>query len=202
MKNQDVAGYRALLRTASRFTKTESEAQDLAQDVLLIAIERGVRDWSAPEHQPWLCGVVRKRAALVVRTALRRRMRERAWGNATSQVQSWGWHPTFLCSLPPSLRAVATLASADLTAAEIRWLLRLSPTALRTRLSALRRAIRTRNELPTIEAARAEMALGTRRGPILAALKRSANHVLGTHDADGHVILFEIVPHKSGLSGN
>ncbi|HEX6244667.1 MAG TPA: hypothetical protein VFZ61_27300, partial [Polyangiales bacterium] len=130
--------YRDLLRTAHRVTRSPDEARELVQDALLIALSRGIDDWCSPERRAWLAGVVRKRAAFLARGHARRRRREAALERAVDPQGAWRWQPRFLASLPRSLRAVATLASADLCAAEIRWLLGLSDTALRKRLSSLR----------------------------------------------------------------
>ena len=54
--------YREVLRTARRFTRSEDEARDLAQDAVVIALARGFDDWSTPGRGQWLRGVVRKRA--------------------------------------------------------------------------------------------------------------------------------------------
>ena len=61
----------------------------------------------------------------MVRGEVRRRRREDVAAldvEATSATR-WVWKPEFLESLPPSVRAVALLVSADLCAAEICWLL-------------------------------------------------------------------------------
>ncbi len=202
MQRQEAAGYRRILNTARRFARSEDEARDLAQEVLLIALAKGIRNWSARENQPWLAGVARKQAAFAARTASRRRSREQAISDYSEHVQAWRWQPAFLRSLPPSLRVVAKLASADLTGIEIRWLLQLSPMALRSRLSALRRAVRSRDELPTADAELTGLTLGKRRATVLATLKRAPDQFLATHDVDGHAILFRILPHKSGRVGN
>jgi hypothetical protein len=99
---------------------------------------------------------------------------------------------------------VAQLASADLCAAEIGWLLQLGPAALRSRLSALRRAVRAEPELPLLPAPGPErqMALGQRRAPLLAGLKRLRGQAFATHDPDGHTILFRVVAHKNTRRGN
>jgi len=94
------------------------------------------------------------------------------------------------------------LASADLCAAEICWLLRLKPTALRTRLSALGRAVRAEAELPTQAAPLRQVSLGSCRAPLLASLKQLRGHALATHDPDGHAILFRNVAHKNTPRGN
>jgi DNA-directed RNA polymerase specialized sigma24 family protein len=155
--------YRDLLRTARRVARSAEEARDLVQDVLVIALAGGFEDWPSPERRAWLRGIVRKRAAFVARGHGRRRRREAAPERAADGQARWVWQPRFLASLPRSLRAVATLASADLCAAEIRWLLGLSDTALRKRLSSLRSAVRAESEPPTRPAPEAPPALGARR---------------------------------------
>lgn len=195
--------YRDILHTARRLVGSDDEARDLVQDALVIALARGFDDWSSPERQGWLRGVVRKRAAFVVRGQTRRRRRERlADGTSGSSAGRWVWRAEFLASLPRSLRVVAALASADLCAAEIRWLLGLSDTALRKRLSALRGAVRAEAEPPTLPAPEPEVSLGGLRAQLLAGLRRQHGRVVATHDPDGHAILLRIGPHKRGLGGN
>ncbi len=195
--------YREILRTARRFVRSEDEARDLVQDAVVIALARGFDDWSSPAHRRWLRGVVRKRAAFVMRGQARRRRREGlpdgASGTSTSR---WVWQEDFLASLPRSLRVVAALASADLCAAEIRWLLGLSHTALRQRLSALRGAVRAEAEPPTLPASEPQLSFGGQRAQLLAGLRRQRGRVVATHDPDGHAILLRIRPHKIGLGGN
>ena len=188
---------------ARRFVQTDDDAHDLTQDALAIALDRGFDDWSAPAHRSWLHGVLRKRAAFVARTDGRRRRREQVTDELDdSKPPAWVWSPSFLATLPPSLRAVATLASADLCAAEICWLLRLKPAALRVRLSALRRAVRAEVELPTLPAPEPKLGLGERRAPLLAGLKRLSGQTVATHDPDGHAIIFRAVAYKTTTCGN
>jgi RNA polymerase sigma-70 factor (ECF subfamily) len=97
---------------------------------------------------------------------------------------------------------VAALASADLGAGEIRWLLGLSDTALRQRLTALRRAVRAEAESPTRIRSDLPLSFGPRRAQLLAGLRRQQGRVVATHDPDGHVILLRIVPHEIGQHGN
>jgi DNA-directed RNA polymerase specialized sigma24 family protein len=195
--------YREILGMARRFTHSEDEARDLVQDAVMLALARGFDDWSTPARRGWLWGLVRKRAAFMRRGQARRRRREQLPdGPAGSHVGSWVWREDFLASLPRSLRVVAALASAELCAAEIRWLLGLSDTALRQRLTALRRAVRAAPEQPTHARIGRQLALGPRRAELLAGLRRQQGRVVATHDPDGHVILLRIVPHKPGLGGN
>ena len=191
------------MRTARRFARSEDEARDLVQDALVIALARGFDDWSSPGRRGWLRGVVRKRAAFVVRGQTRRRRREELPDGASgSSAKRWVWQADFLASLPRSLRVVAALASADLCAAEIRWLLGLSDTALRQRLSALRGAVRAEAEPPTLTTSEPQLSFGGPRAQLLAGLRRQHGRVVATHDPDGHAILLRIGPHKNGLGGN
>ncbi|HEY6079047.1 MAG TPA: hypothetical protein VIW29_09605 [Polyangiaceae bacterium] len=195
--------YREVLVAARRFAQSEADARDLVQDVLLIALGRGVDDWSSPERRAWLRGVVRKHAAFVVRGQRRRRRRELlAGGDGNQSAGAWIWQPGFLASLPRSLRSVATLASAELCAAEIRWLLRLTDTALRQRLSALRRALRAHDELPILPAPALPWSFGAQRAQLLAHLRRRGGRAVATHDPDGHVIFLKIDAHELGPDGN
>lgn len=195
--------YRELLRTARRFAASHDEACDLVQDAVMIALARGFEDWSAPGRRGWLRGVVRKRAASVIRGQQRRRRREALPDGACSSASTrWVWQADFLASLPRSLRAVALLASADLCAAEIRWLLGVSDTALRQRLTALRRAVGAEGEPPTRPASEPQLSFGGPRALLLAGLRRQHGRVVATHDPDGHVILLRIGPHEMGLGGN
>jgi DNA-directed RNA polymerase specialized sigma24 family protein len=195
--------YREILRMARRFTHSEDEARELVQDAVMLALARGFDDWSTPARRGWLWGVVRRRAAFVQRGQVRQRRREELPdGPPGSDVVSWVWQEDFLASLPRSLRVVAALASADLCAAEIRWLLGLSDTALRQRLTSLRRAVRAEPEHPTRARTGLQHWLGPRRAQLLAGLRRQQGRVVATHDPDGHVILLRIVAHKGGRGGN
>jgi RNA polymerase sigma-70 factor (ECF subfamily) len=194
--------YRDILRAARRCTSSADEARDLAQDALVIALARGLDDWPSPSRRAWLRGVVRKRAALLLRSQTRRRRREGLPDGSGASPGAWTWQPRFLASLPRSLRIVATLASADLCAAEIRWVLRLSDTALRQRLSALRRAVRAEPESPTLPAPEPGLSFAGHRAQLLAALRRQRGQALATHDPDGHPILLCVLPHKTPPAGN
>ncbi|HKY40386.1 MAG TPA: hypothetical protein VJN18_30845 [Polyangiaceae bacterium] len=195
--------YRDILVTARRFARSEDEARDLVQDVLEIAIGHGIDDWASPERRAWLRGVVRRHAAFVVRVERRRRRRELLVDDQrAASTGAWVWQPKFLASLPKSLRRVATLASADLCAAEIRWLLQLTDTALRQRLSALRRALRGHDEPPTLPAPEPPRSFGTQRAQVLSHLRRRGGRAIATQDPDGHVLFLKIDPHKAELAGN
>lgn len=194
--------YRDVLRMARRLAQSGDEARDLAQDALLAALARGFEDWASPARRAWLRGVVRKRWAFVARAEVRRRRREKLFDGGGRGAVAWVWDAGFLASLPRSLRAVAVLASADLCAAEIRWLLGLSDTALRKRLSELRRAVRSAAELPTRPAPEPPFSFGARRAQLLAILRGQQGPAVATHDPDGHTILLRWSAHKTAELGN
>ena len=185
-----------------RLARSGDEARDLAQDVLVIALARGFEDWASPARRGWLSGVVRKRWAFVARGEGRRRRREGLVEAAGPRAGAWVWDAGFLASLPRSLRAVATLAGAELCAAEIRWLLGLSDTALRKRLSELRRAVLAAPELPTQPAPEPRLSFGAHRGQLLAVLRQQRGPAVATHDPDGHTLLLRWSAHKMGKLGN
>jgi DNA-directed RNA polymerase specialized sigma24 family protein len=191
----DLDAYRTLLACARRLSRRADEAEDLVQDTLLAALEAG-RDDGA-----WLEGVMRQQAAMAARGAVRRRRREAAMDEpAAAAVPDGGTAPAanpLLRQLPPSARRVAVLALHGLDAGEIRWILGIADTAFRQRLSRIRRAL---GELPPAQRAEAqalayvrdpartvELQFGLVRRALKAALAGGAG--LGTHDADGHLIV-------------
>jgi DNA-directed RNA polymerase specialized sigma24 family protein len=192
------AVYSELLRTARRWTRRAEEAQDLVHDAFVEALERGRVDWRAPEGEAWLRGVVRRRAAFQARTAGRRRRREALVAgagspSATSAQNRWRWSEQVLAALPRSLRVLAALVAADLSAVEIRWALRLTDTAFRKRVSELRKAVQGVLQDPEAVVAvpmGPGHALGPLRAELIQALKRHGSAALGTHDPDGHALIF------------
>jgi DNA-directed RNA polymerase specialized sigma24 family protein len=190
----DLATYRRLRARARRLSRRPEDADDLVQDSLLAALEAG-RDDPA-----WLEGVMRHQAAMTARTAARRRRREAA---ALEPEPAETGHELRLApnpllrQLPPAARRVAVLALHGLDAGEIRWILGIADTAFRQRLSRIRRAL---GELPPTQRAQAqalayvrdparavELQFGLVRRALKAALGGRAG--LGTHDADGHLIV-------------
>lgn len=208
----DLATYRELLTHARRLTRELADAEDLVQEVLVIALTAG-------RHEPaWLAGVLRRQAALQVRTVVRRRRRETVYDStqasttgASSEVEgerlvvgapegataALTAAPELLARLPPAGRRVAVLALHGLGAAEIRWILGLSETAFRQRLTSIRKVLGTlpaqlRGEALALAYVRdpqrsTELAFGLVRRALAAALEVRSG--LGTHDPDGHLIV-------------
>lgn len=188
----DSKTYLALLRSARRRSRLEHEAGDLLQTALLAAIEAQRGDMSRIENRRWLSGVLRNRALHEARSAVRRRRRESAYGLEHGQDEDApGEAPeAFVATLPAALRTTALLALTGHTKAEIAWLLGLPDTALRKRISEIRRRWRQSGlrGLPGAGGPRGDIAFGLVRRALISRV-RSADVVLATHDPDGHLFV-------------
>jgi RNA polymerase sigma-70 factor (ECF subfamily) len=104
-----------------------------------------------------------------------------------------------LRGLPPALKAVAALALSGHSRREIGYLLRLPDTALRQRLSALRRKLMARGlALPaTTPGLSLDLSYGRIRDALLPQLLREGG-LFASHDPDGH--LFIIRRSQTGAS--
>lgn len=204
--------YRRLLSSARRFSRDRAEAEDLLHDALLIALKAGRSPLTDPADAPWFAGVLRNMGAMRARTAARRRARERACATpADDDLLQDDLHKAFdtvLAPMTPATRAVAILIMYGLNAREICWIHRLSPTAFRQRLTAVRKALKTlpvelrgaalatalaRPGIPGLE-------VGLIRRALRAALERLPG--VGSHDLDGHLIVLTTGAHKVRPGGN
>jgi len=148
--------YRFWLRLAQKHARVRREAEDLLQDAFLVAIEHGRMDLGVEANRAWLAGVIRNRGTLDARSASRRKLRERRFGDAQRQTaSSHGLEPErqvdphpraavdlMLSTLPPAARQAAVLVLHGLSRAETRTALALSDTALRQRFTSIRRALK------------------------------------------------------------
>jgi RNA polymerase sigma factor (sigma-70 family) len=185
----DLATYRRLRTEARRIARKAQDADDLVQDALMVALENG-RD--GHDDMAWLSGVLRNRAAMQARSAIRRRRREMAVA-ADEIAPDWEREPQYLREpesssvmallerLPPAARRVAVLALHGLNAEEIRWILGLSATAFRQRLTSIRKAI---GALPVQQRAEA-LALAAVRPDSTCAHSRPARHRRHRHPRCG-----------------
>ena len=208
----DIDTYRRLRTEARRHARKPADADDLLQDALLIALENGRDD------PGWLSGVIRHRAAMQARSAIRRRRREAAidGGDVVDDAQRVPPSAsTLLERLPPGARRVAVLALHGLNAEEIRWILGLSATAFRQRLTSIRKTLAALAPAQRAEAmalayvrdpARSvDLQFGLVRRTLIAALRgtrRIAADGIGTHDADGHLLVLRGHAHTSPGGGN
>ena len=178
---------------ARRLARRPEEADDLLQSALLAALESGRTDLAAPETRRWLSGVLRNRAAFDARTAARRKRRESRWLDAHGEPppQATSIEPrareASLPDLSPSLRLTALLALSGHTRPEIGWLLNLSDTALRQRISQLKRALASA-PAPDFADPDGRLAFGRIRRALLAPARR-ADAFLASHDPDGHLFV-------------
>jgi RNA polymerase sigma-70 factor (ECF subfamily) len=233
----DLDTYRRLRTEARRHARRAQDADDLVQDALLIALEHAVehpgrehpggehpdREHPARDDPAWLIGVIRHRAAMDARSAIRRRRREAAIAHDEATRASQPEHePTpapspaaLLARLPPSARRVAALALHGLNAEEIRWILGIADTAFRQRLTTIRKAI---GALPAPQRGEAialayvrdparsvDLQFGLVRRALKAALRGASSREppgLGTHDADGHLIVVRGRAHTWPRGGN
>jgi RNA polymerase sigma-70 factor (ECF subfamily) len=219
----DLPAYRRLRQRARAHARVPGEAEDLLQSALLAAAEADRLGDAA-----WIEGTLRRMAALDARSAIRRRRREavaaQAEAEAAALTDGAAMPPVLaapapaplsaaalLGALPPSARRVAVLALHGLGAEEIRWILGIAPTAFRQRLSRIRQAL---GELPEPQRSEALALAGVRDparrldlqfGLVRRALKAAmaAGEGLGTHDADGHLLVIgKRGAHTRGPGGN
>lgn len=188
------SAWQELLGAARRHSRLAHEAEDIVQEALLAAIEAGRSDFTDPQNRRWTHGVIRNQARLQARSAVRRKTRDAAYaapaaddGPAPSERAAlFVW----VRSLPASLRGVAAIALTGHTRAEIRAALAISDTALRQRLSALRRVAReARLDTPGFAGLAPGLAHGVlrRRLPGTLAARKAA---FGTYDPDGNLLIF------------
>jgi RNA polymerase sigma-70 factor (ECF subfamily) len=216
--------YRFWLRLARKHARVRGEAEDLLQDALLVAIEDGRLDLDVEANRAWLAGVIRNRGTLDARSASRRKARERRFGDAQRPTASWngpeperqvetrapGAVDVMLSTMPRAARQVAVLVLHGLSRAETRTALALSDTALRQRLTSIRRALKPlppalkRDALAVAYARRRDRAapypMGLVRRALLRHLRAQDHHRaeqsespvrrgIGTHDPTGHLLV-------------
>jgi RNA polymerase sigma-70 factor (ECF subfamily) len=195
--------YRQLLGIARRHARRADEAEDVLQEALLAAVVAG-RDVQDGGNQRWLAGVIRNQAMFAARSAARRRRRETRW--AHERVDEAPAEPLpvadVLSGLPPSLKAVAALALTGHSRREIAFLLDLPETALRQRLTSLRRALAARGiPLPaTTPGLNLDLQYGRIRDALLPLLLAQGG-TIASHDPDGHLFVVRKA-HKAVTGGN
>jgi RNA polymerase sigma-70 factor (ECF subfamily) len=130
---------------------------------------------------------------MAARTAVRRRRREGQWQAADATVgrtKEPAETAALLKALPVSLKAVAALALSGHNRREIAWLLGLSDTTLRQRITALKRLVVAAGlalpaDLPGLSL---DLAYGRIRDALLPSLLRHGG-MFASHDPDGHLFI-------------
>lgn len=195
--------YRQLLGLARRHARRADEAEDVLQDALLAAVAAG-RAVDDSRNQRWLAGVIRNQATLSARSAARRRRRETRWVDERPEGTPADPIPVaaVLGGLAPSLKSVAALALTGHSKREIAYLLALPDTALRQRLTALRKAIAARGiPLPAVTPGLTlDLQYGRIRDALLPLLIAQRG-TIASHDPDGHLFVLRR-PHKTAGGGN
>ncbi|MEO0556731.1 MAG: transcriptional regulator [Bacteroidota bacterium] len=194
--------YAEWLAVARRHTRVANEAEDLLHEALIAAAKAGRLDLTEAANRRWLNGVLRRQAAFLARTAVRRRQREEVSVASDELVTApealvGTWGSLGLETLPRSIRSVLALALHGLRRDEICAVLGISSTAFRQRLVALRKRLGPLPEDLQREAlalayarrqARADdLALGLIRRALFASSRVAPG--LGTHDPDGHLFV-------------
>ncbi len=180
-----------LLAIATRMAG-RANAEDIVQDALVTAIEAGRHDLADPANAAWLRGVVRNRARMHLRTARRRQVRETKWQAPAPAPQNI--EPSeiaeIIAGLPPALKSLAALVLTGHNRREIAYLLDLPDSALRQRVSALKRHMRARGLVAPTEliGLNLDLAYGRIREALLPALARHEGY-FASHDPDGHLFI-------------
>ena len=184
--------YPQLYAIAHRLVDDMGEAQDIVQEAYLAAFLSGFTDFDSIDTRKWLMGVVRNKARMALRTAVRRRGRESQWQVGEADVLTYDQQEIvqLLNRLTPSLKAVLALALSGHNKTEIAYLLNLTDAALRQRICALKNRILAEGiampgELPGLNPQ-------TLYGRIRVALLSKLSHgegLLASHDPDGHLFI-------------
>jgi len=184
--------FRELERVARRWSARTEDTEDIVQESLLTAHAAGRGDLDVLANRRWIAAVIRNKAKLAARSAVRRRAREDQW--RAVQPSSDAGEPVSVASLlsrlPPALTSVARLALSGLDRREIGHLLGLTDEALRKRVSSLRKRLGALGAaLPEPgQALTLELAYGRIREALLPILLRRRGH-FATHDPDGHLLI-------------
>jgi RNA polymerase sigma-70 factor (ECF subfamily) len=201
--------YNHWLGAATRLSRKRDEAEDLLHDSLLAAVQARRSNLDDPGTRAWFAGLMRNKAAMTARSAGRRKRREAqilpepAPQPALAEADEGTVRA--IRDLSPSARIVAILALHGLTRPEIAAVLDISDESLRQRLTTLRkrwRALPQADRVMALESARRRRTLGDtlENGLIRRALIAFLHELpgIGTHDPDGHLIVFGVPSQIAG----
>jgi DNA-directed RNA polymerase specialized sigma24 family protein len=193
----------ALRRIASRCSAVPHEAEDLVQDILLSAIEKG-RDCADPAFLPWASGAIRNHARFTARTAVRRKRREgvHALEHEPSAQPLPRFPEPFIAALPRSRRVVALLINLGMGRREIAYLLGLSDIAMRQRIAGVRKAFADFGVAAEVSPQPAFPPDGLARRALKTSLPKLGGQRFAVRDPDGLPIFFSTGGHVSPGRGN
>lgn len=199
---------------AGRYSRRQEEVDDLVQDLFLEALNVG-KDFSAVHFMAWAHGYLRNRAAFIARTEGRRRKREEKFHNRGECLSNGRPQlpERFIVGLRPSLRIVARLANCGLNRKEVLYVLAIADTALRQRVTALRKewqAYTSREGYGSEYADDRGVTLlnGLLRQSLKQVFKPDrigsvSDRIVGSHDPDGHLFTIRFSSaHKKDFAGN
>lgn len=181
----------ASLLAIARREAGADHAEDLVQEAMVVAVEQGRIDLADAGTARWLGVVVRNKARMHVRAARRRARRESLWQAGQSAAAAEEVPVAeILAGLPRALRGLAALVLTGHNRREIAYLLNLPDTALRQRVSALKRHLVAKGLAAPHELAglHLDLAYGRIRDALLPALIRHGGR-FASHDPDGHLFL-------------
>jgi hypothetical protein len=197
-----------LVAASRRHTRLRDEAEDLAHDIVIAALHRGIA-LDGDRFARTADASARRHGAFVARSAARRRARELLCALDVESTdpgepsQSDGVPPT---GLPSALHTTLLLLSLGHTKSELRSALGLTDAALRKRLQGLReRAPLARPQFaePTARSAdlrRTQVAVLQRLPPQIAGY-RPRGRLIALGDCEGHGIIFsEVLTNARGTA--
>lgn len=184
--------YKDLLRIAARWSRRADEAEDLVQEALIEAVRAGRSDLTDGANRRWMAGVIRNKASFAARSAVRRRQREGDWHDLRrdSADHDGADVDAILSGLPPALKAIAALALTGHSRREIAYLLGVPDTALRQRVTALRKRLAASGvAMPEgTPGLNLDLAYGAIRDALLPMLIARGG-MFASHDPDGHLFI-------------
>ena len=209
------ADYTYFLSIARHHARALGEAEDLLQNALIVALDKGRSDFENDESRKWLAGVIRNLALQDARSAIRRKERNTAYASNNKSNEplvepepsqkDWATQNQILSQLSPAARKVAVLALYGMDRKEICALLNISSAAFRQRLTSIRKVLAPlstvlRRDLLALAYARrrsrnareGDLPIGIIRNALLKQLQveqQQGRQALGTHDPNGHLIV-------------
>ncbi len=179
----------SLVEAARRYTRLAHEAEDIAHDLIVAALQRGLA-LDGEVFLRGLAGSARRHSAFLARTAGRRRVREARYALLPVDAPDEGPRgATREVALSTALRTTLLLLAAGLDKAELRVVLGVTDAALRQRFSSLRGAAPLAR--PMFSRASPSSSPQFRRSQTRVLSRLAAGQrALAVRDPDGHGLVF------------